>query len=94
MVGGVLGKTGLSAKIIINILSSMYVDKRAKYRLRDIETDWVKSEKVVKQGCILSSTLFRLYTEELAAKKRTMNAGVRVGNNKIGVLLYVDDVIS
>ena len=92
MLGKVLGKIGLSAKIT-NIVRSMYVDTRAKYRLGDIETDWVKSERGVRQGCILSPTLFSLYTEELAARMRRMNAGIRVGNDRIGVLLYADDVV-
>ena len=71
----------------------MYVDTRAKYRLGDTETDRVKSERGVGQGCILSPTLFSLHTEELAARMRRMNAGVRVGNDRIGVLLYADDVV-
>ena len=87
----VLRKIGLRAKIT-NIVRSMYVDTRAKYRLGDIKTDWVKSERGVRQRCILSPTLFSLYTEELAARMR-LNAGVRVGNDRIGVLLYVDDVV-
>ena len=72
-----------SAKIT-NIVRSMYVDTRAKYRLGDIETDWVKSERGVRQECILSPILFSLYTEELAARMRRLNAGVRVGNDRIG----------
>lgn len=43
--------------------------------------------------CSLSPTLFSLYTEELAARDRIMNAGVRVGDDKICMLLYADDVI-
>ena len=93
MLGIVLEKIGLSDKIV-NIVRSMYVDTKAKYRLGDIETDWVKSERGVRQGCILSPTLFSLYTEELAVRLRRMNAGVRVGNEKIGVLFYADDVAS
>ena len=88
----VLGKIGLNAKIT-NIVRSMHVDTRAKYRLGDIETDWVKSERGVREGCILLPTLFSLYTEELAARMRRMNAGVRVGNDRIGELLYADDVV-
>ena len=41
----------------------------------------------------MSPTLFSSYTEELTARMRRMNAGVRVGNDRIGVLLYVDDVV-
>ena len=39
----------------------------------------MKSERGVRQGYILSPTLFSLYTEELAARMRRLNAGVRVG---------------
>lgn len=70
----------------------MYVDMITKYRLRDIEIDWVKSERGAGQGCMLSSTIFSLYTEELAAGMRRMKAGVRVGNGKI-CILYADDVV-
>ena len=41
----------------------------------------------------MSPTLFSLYTEELAARLRRMNVGVSVGNEKICVLLYADDVV-
>ena len=71
----------------------MYVNTRAKYNLGTIETGWVRSKRGVRQGCILSPTLFSLYTEELAARLRRKNVGVRVGENKICVLLYADDVV-
>ena len=70
-----------------------YVGTRAKYRCDNLETDWVKSERGVKQGCILSPTLFSLYTEELAARIRRMNVGVKVGEDKILMLLYADNVV-
>ena len=41
----------------------------------------------------MAPTLFSSYTEELTARMRRMNAGVRVGNDRIGVLLYGDDVV-
>ena len=53
----------------------------------------MRSERGVRQGCILSPTLFSLYTEELAARMRRMNAGVRVGDGKVCVLFYADDVV-
>ena len=88
----VLEKVGISEKIV-NIVRSMYKDTRAKFTLGNLETDWVKSERGVRQGCILSPTLFSLYTEELAARVRRMNVGVKVGRDKIGMLLYADDVV-
>ena len=88
----VLEKVGLSRKIV-NIIRSMYEDTRAVYVLGDLETDWVKSERGVRQGCILSPTLFSLYTEELAARLRRMNVGVNVGRDKINILMYADDIV-
>ena len=46
----------MSAKIP-DIVRSIHVDTKTSYRLGDIETDWVKSERGVRQGCILSPTL-------------------------------------
>ena len=88
----VLEKVGLSSKIV-NIVKSMYVETKARYTLGSIETDWVKSKRGVRQGCILSPTLFSLYTEELAARLRRMNVGVKVGLDRISVLLYADDIV-
>lgn len=53
----------------------MYEDIRAKYRLGSLETNYVLGEGEVRQGCILSLTLFSLYTEELAVRIR-LNAKV------------------
>ena len=60
----ILEKIGL-LKRIISIIGSMYADTRAKYRMGDIETDWVELVRGVRQGCTLSPLLFNLYTEEL-----------------------------
>ena len=49
----VLGKIELSNKIV-QIIRSMYVNTRAKYRLGEVVSDWVRSERGVRQGCILS----------------------------------------
>ena len=55
-------RCGMSKKVI-NIIRSMYVNTRGKYALGEIETEWVKSIKGVRQGCILSPLLFGLYTD-------------------------------
>ena len=78
---------------IVGIIKSMYVNTRAKYKLGEMETDWVRSERGVRQGCILSPTLFSIYTEELAARIRRRNVGVNIGREKICLLLYADDVV-
>ena len=88
----VLERCGMSEKIV-NIIKSMYVNTRGKYALGELETDWVKSVKGVRQGCILSPLLFGLYTEELSVRVNKCNKGVRVGDSRLNVLLYADDIV-
>ncbi len=88
----ILGKIGMSEKCV-RLVRSMYVNTRAKYRLGDIETDWVRSRRGVRQGCILSPLLFNLYTEEMATRVRRMDVGVRVGGERLRMLLYADDAV-
>ena len=41
----------------------MYADQEAAVRTRHGTTDWFQIEKGVRQGCILSPCLFKLYAE-------------------------------
>ena len=50
-------------------------------------------KKGVRQGCVLSSLLFSLYTEGLAERIRESGLGVVIGGKVLGTLLYADDVI-
>ena len=88
----VLTSLGFHSKLC-NIIKSMYTNTRARYIFGDIETNWVKLEKGVRQGCVLSPLLFSLYTEELAARIRNTGYGVRIGDSRLGVLIYADDVV-
>ncbi len=45
---------------IMKIIRSMYVDKRSKYKLGGLETEWIRSERGVRQRCILSPMLLNL----------------------------------
>ena len=71
----------------------MYVDTRARYVLGEIESDWVHSRRGVWQGCILSPLLFSVYTEKLILRVKGTGVGMKVGSERLGILLYADDVI-
>ena len=88
----VLERIGMSEKVV-KIISSMYVNTRAKLSMGDLETGWVNSKRGVRQSCVLSPLLFGLYVEELAVRVKCTGLGVKVGNDVLSVLMYVDDVV-
>ena len=85
-------KVGLNPKII-NILKSLYSDTKAKYSLGGIESDWVESKRGVRQGCILSPTLFAMFMEELTQRMKKLDVGLKILTDKISILLFADDIV-
>ena len=47
----------------------------------------------VKQGCILSPTLFDLFIDELVTDLKDKRLGIDCGNYQITTLLYADDTV-
>ena len=56
-------------------------------------TDSFSVQYGVKQGDNLSPTLFALYINGLAKSIKNLNIGVKFGNQRIGSLLYADDMV-
>ena len=56
-------------------------------------TDWLKTEKDVRQGCLLSPCLFNLYAEHIMrnAGLDKLQAGIKIARRNINSLRYVDD---
>ena len=46
----------------------------------------------LRQGCILSPLLFLLFINDLCDAVNNLNKGVRVGNRKISILFFADDI--
>ena len=88
----VLEKLGIPVKIR-NLIKGMYENTKSKFIFGDIVTDWVNLQKGLRQGFVLSPLLFNMYTEELIRRVKKENIGMKVGEDKLGVLLYADDIV-
>ena len=55
--------------------------------------DWLKIEKGVCQGCVLSPCLFNLYAEHVmqSARLDESQAGIKIAGRNINNLRYADD---
>ena len=57
------------------------------------KTDYFDVEVGVKQGCILSPTLFSIYINSMAKEINQSGIGIEVLGRKIAILLYADDIV-
>ena len=69
-----------------------------KYRIlradkRGLDTDWFHVTTGLKQGCLLSLLLFNLFINNLVESIKNLNIGIDVGEEKVSLLLYADDII-
>ena len=56
-------------------------------------TDWFENMNGVRQGDPLSPTLFSLFINDLARQLKSEGPVLQVGNTKINILLYADDMV-
>ena len=67
------------------LLRNLYVGQEATIRTLYGTTDWFRTEKGVRQGCLLSSCLFNLYAEQIMrnAGLDELQAGIKIGGRNI-----------
>ena len=75
----------------LRIIAKMYWEKTGIVRIEGGVTSEFKIKKGVRQGCVLSSSLFNLYTEQIFREGGVMK-GVTVGGANINNLRYGDDI--
>ena len=78
---------------LICLLKNLYADQVAAVRTEQGLPEWFKTEKSVRQGCILSPYLFNLYAEHIIrnAGLEEAEVGIRIAGRKINNLRYADD---
>ena len=75
------------------LLRSLYESQEATVRSLYGTIDWFRTEKGVKQGCLLSPCLFNLYTENIMRNSGMdeLQAGIKIDGRNINNLRYADD---
>ena len=75
------------------LLRNPYADQEATVRTGHETTDWFQIGKGVCQGCMLSPSLFNLYTEYIMrnAGLESAQAGIKIAGRNINNLRYADD---
>uniref|UniRef100_A0A8D2KTX7 ribonuclease H n=1 Tax=Varanus komodoensis TaxID=61221 RepID=A0A8D2KTX7_VARKO len=78
---------------LICLLRNLYAGQEATVRTGHGTTDWFKTEKGVRQGCILSPCLFNLYAEHIIRKAGLDESpvGIKIAGRNINNLGYADD---
>ena len=75
------------------LIKEIYKNVQNKVLFGDFESDWFNQEYGVKQGCILSPTLFSILMNDLVEMLSNSNVGVEISSKLINCLLFADDVV-
>ena len=74
-------------------IKALYSDVKCAVDVNSDLTEWFGVNCGVKQGCILSPTLFAMYIDDLAQQLRAVNAGLECGECVVSSQLYADDIV-
>jgi hypothetical protein len=76
------------------IVENLYWKQRAAIRVEGQETETVNICRGVRQGCILSPTLFNIYADDIIKKAlHDAESGIRVNGKNINNIRYADDTV-
>ena len=85
--------------LIHNITGNIYWAIRSLYkntiscvRLNNLYSNWFNVVNGVRQGDNLSPTLFGIFINDLAIEIQSLNLGISIGEHKVSILLYADDI--
>ena len=72
-----------------HVFEAIYKETKCCVQINGKHTSWFPSECGLKQGCLLSTTLFNLYINDLVDTVKSLEVGVSVNERIVPILLYV-----
>jgi len=82
---GVVGK-------MWRVLKNVYVKVESSVVVNEERTEWFELFTGVRQGCILSPTLFAIFIDGLATLVKQCSVGAKLGPVELSILLFADDI--
>ncbi len=86
-----LQKLGVHGKFL-GAIQSLYQDMKCTVKVNGVLSSWFGVGKGVRQGCLLSPTLFATYVDDLALEINALGLGVDVDGLLISILMFADDI--
>ena len=77
---------------MLNMIGSIYNDTECCVRINGKTTNWFSVTWGLKQGCLLSTTLFNLYINDLVTQLKQQNIGVNLSSRSVQIMLYADNI--
>ena len=74
-------------------METFYAKQESCVKTLNGTADWFHNKKGVRQGCVLSSHLFNLYTEKIIREVIHESDGVKIGGIRISNLRYANDMV-
>ena len=78
---------------LFNTLSTIYNSSISQIKLNGKLTPAFEVSSGVKQGDIVSPTLFSMYLNDLATGIKDLNCGIDINGHNLSILLYADDIV-
>ena len=82
----------ISGKLLLAI-QSLYKGVSSCVKLNKHTTEWFDVKCGLRQGCVLSPLLFNLFINDLALYLKSLDVGIDIGDEKVCILMYADDVV-
>ena len=74
-------------------IKSMYTNTKGAIKLNSFQTEWFDCASGMRQGDVLSTTLFNIYINDLAKEIKNLNLGIPIDTYNLSILLYADDIV-